>query len=82
MSPGPSARCIRTPSSQRPNLKPMLLSVPTISKPQEAWSRIDGRLGRIADHGHHLALAERGALSISTGNSALPTPCPTASLSI
>src|SRR5258708_27134969 len=38
----PKARCIRTLSSQRPNLKPIFFKVPTISKPQEACSRIEG----------------------------------------
>ena len=55
--PVPSARCIITLSSQRPNLKPTFSNVPTMRKPAARCSSIDGALRRIADHREHLAEA-------------------------
>ena len=40
----PSGRCIKTLSSQRPNLKPTLSKVPTMRKPAARWSSIEPAL--------------------------------------
>ena len=53
-SPGPNGRCIRTLSTQRPNLKPAERSVPTRRKPNEACRLIEAALRAVADHGDEL----------------------------
>src|SRR5207253_1225705 len=40
-APGPSSRCIRVVSHQRPNLKPTALRRPTCSNPRLAWSAME-----------------------------------------
>jgi len=40
-SPSPSARCMNTTSSHRPNLKPEEVSTPARLKPRLPWRRID-----------------------------------------
>src|SRR5438132_965511 len=44
VAPVPSGRCIKTLSSQRPNLKPTLSNVPTIRKPAARCSSIEPAL--------------------------------------
>ena len=55
----PERRCIRTLSTQRPNLKPAERSVPTRRKPDDACRLIDAALRAVADHRDDLAVAER-----------------------
>ena len=59
---GPSARCIITLSSQRPNLWPTLSRVPTMPKAGGAVQFDGSTLRRVADHGDHLAEATVGRL--------------------
>jgi len=59
----------------------MPFSATDISKPQEAWSRIEGCLRESADHRHHLTLAEARATARSAGQER-GDALPDASLSI
>ena len=75
----PRLFCISTTSSQRPNFQPAALNTPSVLEPAGAVHAHRAGIGRVADHGQHLARALRAAhCASSSASSRRPTPWPRA----
>ena len=74
VAPGPSARCISTLSSQRPNLKPTFSNVPTMRKPAARCSSIDGVCAESPITAIIWRKPRRSHSAIRRSSSARPTP--------